>query len=442
MSTIKTGRKCLVLYNLIIVKPQKEMARRLSIELSIPQNEFPVKKKDNLFVTELIHYSNSMLKTFTAFVHQKGRYVQLPDIERGHFYTNESYIFLCVYELNEDQDLDMTKISMERKRSEERSLPTVFAEKKRTEEFELSDNNVNSEQESNTILKCIVYFWQGRNSSRLAFSTFKFTTLLEMETLIEKMYDCPIIVEYINQHEENFFLLSHMENLLVYHIGSRKIGTQTLHNTKVYHIRKDLRYNTLRAIEIYMLDLFLISNDYFFIHTGETDYLWVGSLASREELNDIQEVLDMVQSLEIDFETPLPEITVLKESHETELFWSVLQDANDINNKEKPIIKDMKPMVIDSSRFILCSARQGFFTMVEKYFFTQTNLSDDSTAVILTPYINYCWFGSHASQLVINKCIKYATMDGIAIEKNVQGEESDEFKAYFHGFDSNRRKKK
>ena len=103
------------------------------------------------------------------------------------------------------------------------------------------------------------------------------------------------------------------------------------------------------AVEVDIESFYFISNDYFFICTGQVDYLWLGSLASREDLNDIQDVLDLIQSLNTDLDDPSAEIEVIKESSETEDFWQTIQLHS---NRQTTLIPTINIGDIDGIRFI------------------------------------------------------------------------------------------
>lgn len=440
----KTGKLYLVNIDAIILGGKSRIAKSgPDIEFDLPCQPYVANMDGNL-LPEMIRSANANLKTFTCFVYLKGRYMQVPDIERGNFFSNDVYIFLCVY--HQDKKSDPTNLSSERRMSIMRSVNAIATEKEENDDNIFTSNSNDSENESvneeeNDSFFCVVYFWQGRNASKLAQSSFKFHTLGEMQTLVEKMYHCPIHVEYLNQHRESFGLLAHLDNVCVYHLGSRQKWLSLDKNekkSKLYHIRKDLRYKTLRAIEVDKNFFNLISNDYFFLYTGVIDYLWVGSEASREDIDTLQDVIDLVQSLDLD---ELPEITVLKEGNESDDFWNLLNNPDDQDKSNSDIktslkisIKDRPVLRISDRRFIKCSCEAGFFQLEDIPFFTQNDLQNDNAVILMTEFVNYLWAGNQASQVLINRTLKIAETYNEKVEYIQQGKESDIFKAYFHGF--------
>ncbi|KAJ3289119.1 hypothetical protein HK104_007716, partial [Borealophlyctis nickersoniae] len=68
---------------------------------------------------DTISHANELLQSFSCFVYQKGRFVQVPDEERGHFFTDNAYVFLCVYRLEEEKERELRE-ARERRRVERR----------------------------------------------------------------------------------------------------------------------------------------------------------------------------------------------------------------------------------------------------------------------------------------------------------------------------------
>jgi hypothetical protein len=461
MPVSKIGGISWVFFCLTLVKKVKRSEeRKASLPDSIPLFEDGLSKLDSAFLQDKIDDINGTLKTFTCFIYHKGKYIQLPDTERCHFFTADTYIFLCIYQNADESGMLVDKSASSNRRSMQFGSKTNLTVPLRKnlrmvgtkDDVYRSSSSVavsqqHSEEETDE-LTCAVYFWQGRHCSKLALSTFRLKTQLEMETLVQEMYDCNTNVIYLDQHSECFALLAHLENMLVYHSGTRQAWLQsesaeTVKKSSLYQIKKDLRYSTLRAVEVNPSTFNLISNDYFFLHTRVIDYLWVGAKAARDDLNGIQDVLDVIQSLNLDPELALPEISVVKDGFETEDFWQASEfleashRTNEQGKKKKKLlpVRERKTIYTDVTRFIQCSCALGYFAIKEISFYSQNDLVPDSAILIMTASMNYCWTGSQASQVVINRCLKLAESLNSPLIIVKEGEELIEFKAIFHAFD-------
>ncbi|KAH9267803.1 hypothetical protein BASA83_009742 [Batrachochytrium salamandrivorans] len=263
-----------------------------------------------LLVQDTIEHANRLLQAFTCFVYNRGRFVQLPEGERGHFFTHDAYVFLCVYRVEGRDELadqlaakrmstrrgthplmtpmsNMSYMTAELSagsdgaflsydpplgatdsrgmipesglREELYSIAKPYAPdegRKSYHSFGASDdgNGIHTSHNMHTdiyndaslgpadvdshtdgvesesgafrsqlppVLECVVYFWQGKHASRLAYSTFKLKTQHEMEHLVEQMYHSPVRVVHLEQGKEPIALLAHLDNICVMRAGSR-----------------------------------------------------------------------------------------------------------------------------------------------------------------------------------------------------------------------------
>ncbi|KAJ3191355.1 hypothetical protein HK101_007839, partial [Irineochytrium annulatum] len=156
-------------------------------------------------------------------MHERGgRFTRVPDGDRCHLWNEDAYVFLCVYkregmEDDEDEEVDdaasdgsddasssRTSISAA---SARRSRSTRLSREISTHDLHTAGSRASlaSSQRSSVAtttasrrsgpagasygkVECVVYFWEGRRASRVAFSSFRFHALVEMEALVQSLY--------------------------------------------------------------------------------------------------------------------------------------------------------------------------------------------------------------------------------------------------------------
>ena len=108
---------------------------------------------ESLIKNTLVHL-DSLLVNISLFVYEKGRYVALKEEEKGLFYLGDAYIFLCIYNVYEE------------------NLPG-----EEVEQSVESDSKLEKvQQEPSTKHECVIYFWKGRKAPRRGKLLFFFIT--------------------------------------------------------------------------------------------------------------------------------------------------------------------------------------------------------------------------------------------------------------------------
>lgn len=405
-----------------------------------PQDEIDIKEPeleilDLEYLTSQIEAVNRSLVTFTNFIHSRGRFLQLNVKEQGHFFINDAYLFLCVYDASKDtmpeQDKHMGRsfqtlsdkiidpispalavVDLEEMVSEDEAaikMSGIFSSQINEHPDEIQGTR------NEPLLKCAIYFWKGSKCSRIAYSTFKFKTLPEMELLVNRMYNCPIEIITLPQHKEPFALLAHFQNTAIYHLGQRSIllnSPKLQYGTiRVYQFRHDLRYYTLRACQVDATSFNLVTTDYFYVHTITTGYIWVGSKADKASISKVHEMVSKIQLL-------IEEFVPIEIHNQGEECQFLLQYTNDIIDIQ--VIKVAKFTYVDDK-----------FTLKALPFYTAQDLDIDATLVIWAQDSISLWIGEQASQVVISK-LKQRIGPGVTLIN--QGEESKQFKSHFHGW--------
>lgn len=116
------------------------------------------------------------LESMKIFVLEGKKFIPLPEAEKGVFYSESCYAFVCRYffapELPEGEDYD-------------------------------EDEEIEEEEE------VVVYFWEGRDANQLGWLTFTFT----LQKNLEKFYADKLRIVRMKQQQENERFLSHFEGM-------------------------------------------------------------------------------------------------------------------------------------------------------------------------------------------------------------------------------------
>ena len=318
----------------------------------------PSVSMDLEFIKNTMAHMDSILVKMNCFVFEKGKYVTLSDSLRGNFYIGDAYIYLCMY-----QSLKM------------------------------------DDEQENSGLECVLYFWKGRKAPKRAFATFKFTTQIELQELIQSMYQLPIKIVHIEQGKEPLSFLSHVSNRVLYHQGTLKSHPSTLFC--IYHLHLDSKYGTIRA---YQLSSKLSSKR---IHLNSHDaYLCIGLNSSLNSAKNVLWIGKDLQQLEEFKEASMKLIhpsTDLEISQE-DSFWNSFQNQMSISGPLNGKPKD--------PRFFKCSCSLGFFSIEEIPLYTQQDLRPDTCCVLefldfeCTDHSIFLWRGKEASEVVYTLTLK------------------------------------
>ena len=163
----------------------------------------------------------------------------------------------------------------------------VPAEQERDEEDE-------PEEEADDF-QCVVYFWQGRDSSNMGWLTFTFSLQKKFESLFGEKLE----VVRMHQQQENLKFMSHFNNGLVIKRGKRKElrGPGWKPQTEFFQLRSNGSSLYRRCIQI-KNDSSLLNSCFCYILKVPFDsedkrgivYVWIGSKADPEEATVAEEI--------------------------------------------------------------------------------------------------------------------------------------------------------
>ncbi|KAJ3123860.1 hypothetical protein HK098_001605 [Nowakowskiella sp. JEL0407] len=282
-------------------------------------------------------------------------------------------------------------------------------------------------------VECVVYFWQGLLAPRLALSTFKFKTQVELESLVQNMYGCPVHIVHLEPGNEPIKFLAHLSNMLIIHrnddrseggenknvlghggaqaakeiegaLGLRKSRFDS-NSCRLFHIRTDRKLITTRAVEVVPVLSSLVSRDCFFVlaspnDSGNAGYLWIGKCATPVEANLAQSVANMIAKRRIEQVgladsaeiNSLELFSTVEEGTEPAEFWKLLESLEKTigigslstnSSLSNRYARGCETYQIQP-RFFQCSASSGIFAVTEISDFRQTDLVSE-TCVILDP---------------------------------------------------------
>lgn len=387
-------------------------------------------------VVETMEVANEMLESFTTFVFSGGKFINLPEREKGIFFQKDAYLFLCIYRATPGQSQLILETN-----SSSSIVPDLI---------EADDCEAG--------LVCVVYFCQTRRTSRIPYSTFQLSTLKEMQELVKSMYGCEVRVELVEWGMEPFFLLAHLENSFVLNLGGR--SEHLMDEKKCYHIRCDLRYYTTRLIQF--IPFVLISRDCFlFSDEGGDVILWMGKDVDPSGMAGVVDGVNEILRFEKGESDDKEDIPEREDDSEARLLPDYVLLTSEIDHpaldqyfglKLKNLIS-----ISNSPIFFLCTTASGFFRVLHLTHFSQRSLVSDSCSIIYDGEQIVLWVGNDCTPVfrsMVDKCVliwhqtclkgissasqfDWDSMTAISNDDIIyvkEGKEPDSFKAYFHGW--------
>ena len=407
-------------------------------------------KDEEDFFEGLFGKANTLLQSLQTFIYDQRvkKFVRVPEWthektgrERGQFYSEETYIFLCVYRkqmAQEEQEIeDKLKGDENDKNDEEDAPPPQY--------------------------ECVTYLWSGRNVPKPSFAllTFQHQFKKTIDDLIKKMSDgkMELRIVHLNQEKESLAMLAHLDREYIIHAGKRprklpefvpkpredktycvpeKLNKGQI---RMYHIRHDPKYKVTRAVQLTPMLTSFCTRDCYLIfyagengtdpHTQENTFLWIGKGASKEEERYAHRICQRL----IDFRMDPTEVKkpasskyngklslsaytadpvhdayqLVKEKTEPKEFWRVVAPAF-----QKPVNFMAVPYgqgfyySLPPPRMFRCSTDSGYFRVDDLGF--QYCVGDlhpesvcllDSGPTLGKPHIVYAWLGRDVSDVVI-----------------------------------------
>jgi hypothetical protein len=403
------------------------------------------------FVETLFSQANALLQSLQAFMFDSNerRFVRLPDWtvdggrEKCHLWTEECYVFLCIYNRAVQKDEDSEDVHG--------SKPLL------------------SPEETDVAQECVAYFWYGRQSPRPSMGKliFQFQFRGIVESLLKRMSggNMEMRVVEMEQEQESMAILAHFDRECIIHNGPRPKSfppmldkpssndnlyssslnalnaNLDLSHIALYHIRTDPRYKVSRAIQVPPMITSLCTRSIYFLtythpndtYPHQTNFLWIGRGASKdEERRATQLALRILQfrfhqrivqadsgtttsrdklSTFRQATTPVSQLPfqVIRERTEPKQFWAFLGPK-----MIKPARSSVIPFgqgyyySVPPPRMFRCATTSGSFQITDLgYQFCFNDLYPTSVCLLDSgpglgrPHILYAWVGKDASDVVI-----------------------------------------
>ncbi|XP_078610424.1 protein flightless-1 homolog isoform X3 [Branchiostoma floridae x Branchiostoma japonicum] len=359
---------------------------------------------------QLMEEWNEDLDGMESFVLEGKKFVRLPEEEIGHFYSGDSYVFLCRY-----------------------WVPVE------TPEQEDQDEEVQQEQQEEDF-QCVVYFWQGRDASNMGWLTFTFS----LQKKFESLFPGKLEVVRTHQQQENLKFLAHFKKKFIIHQGHRK-DKPAEPQPSLFQIRANGSPLCTRCIQI-PAEGKLLNSEFCYIlkvpfdndETNGIVYVWIGRCSEPDEAKLVEDVSNDINP------NGSYSVQILNEGEEPEnFFWVALGGRTEYEEDAE---------FMRHTRLFRCSNEKGFFTVSEKCSdFCQDDLADDDVMLLDTGAEVFVWVGPTASQIEAKLAIKSAQVyiqhlrsKGIQrkLRLTVKNKEPYKFTCCFHGWGRHRQQAK
>jgi len=386
---------------------------------------------------ELSAQFNEDLESMESVVMEGRKFTKLPVEELGHFYSENCYVFLCTYwtSIGDFSDEMLEQYALLQKNANTGKLGVEGAPTPDTEQGE-------EEEEEEETLVCRVYFWQGRDASKMCWPQF---SLSSFKKKIEEAFGSkmPMEIERCFQQQENLKLLSHFHGRNILHKGKRPTpghipAEPPVRKPQLYQLRQNGNSLAQRCVEIGCSSLLLNSGFCYILKVPVQSegvdscilYVWVGSKSTEELMNAAVEIGSE------SFENTSSVTTLYEGTNEPDIFWQAVGGRRAYETSAE---------FMDSIRLFRCSNERGYFAVSEKCSdFCQDDLADEDVMILDSGNDVFVWIGEESSDVERKLGLKSAQlysqhvkdMTGNARKLCVmrRGKENLKFIKLFHGW--------
>ncbi|ORX41676.1 hypothetical protein BCR36DRAFT_179495 [Piromyces finnis] len=250
--------------------------------------------------------ANDNLQAIYGFVFDpiSCNFMEITESEIGQFYSKNSYIFLCIYKVNNDtEDGDNENDSDDSDYENDSELAQFQSTKSHT--------IIGKKKTFNHKMNCVVYFWQGTMANRFAWLSFLYSKKDQIEAGTLAAYNEPLHVIILNQGNECLPFLSHLNNYCVYYKNKRlnyydeanivnplsytcsneninmededdKSIIYKKQTLRMFHIQTNQKYKTTRAWEVDIKAESLVTRDCFLVIYNNLDFIQRDSECNSE----------------------------------------------------------------------------------------------------------------------------------------------------------------
>jgi len=276
---------------------------------------------ESVQLTNIMNNANENLQGIYGFVFDplSCNFLEITESEIGQFYSKNSYIFLCIYKVNnETEDDSDDSDDSENENDNENELDPKYNSTK-------SHTIIGKKKTLNHKMNCVVYFWQGTMANRFAWLSFLYSKKDQIEAGTLAAYNEPLHVIILNQGSESLSFLSHLNNYCVYYKNKRltyydeaniinplsyscsnenisfeldedKSKIYKKQQLRMFHIQTNQKYKTTRAWEVDIKAESLVSRDCFLVIYNNIDFVCKDN-ECNSEINDNNSINDNINDV-------------------------------------------------------------------------------------------------------------------------------------------------
>jgi len=281
----------------------------------------------------------------------------------------------------------------------------------------------------------IIYFWQGRNSTKDEVGA---SALLAMK-MDDDLGGAATQVRVVQGKEPLHFLCLFKGNMVI-HAGGTASGFKNkadadsydTDGVNLFHVKGTNAENT-RAVQVEEKAASLNSGDAFLLRTPEKVYAWLGSGCNNAETASALKIANSLMTA-----TTSKSVDQVKEGEEDDAFWSFLGGKGEYASVRELQEAPREP------RLFQCSDASGGFRVEEIFDFAQDDL-DINDVFLLDVFAElYVWVGSGANESEKKESVstaqKYLEGSGRSADTSIvvvkQGGEPPMFTSAFLGWDA------
>nr|CDS33719.2 protein flightless 1 [Hymenolepis microstoma] len=259
--------------------------------------------------------------------------------------------------------------------------------------------------------KTVVYFWQGREASELAWLTFNFSLRKDMEAKLSRNPNAngrPLSVEFkrVKQQQEDMYFLSHFLRKMVIHSGSYRDRDEPERRDAVqfYHLRMNGNPIATRCLQVKPTLQNLNSSFSYILRVprskANTDvdkvFVWIGKSAHPDDTKILQSICDQI------YDPENTDVSMVPEGEEPEIFWQTLGGKGTY---------DQNADYLNYSRLFRLSNDAGYFHASEKCSdFCQDDLANDDVMMLDNGEQIYLWLGRKTSDVEVKLSLQAAKL--------------------------------
>eukprot|EP00210_Caulerpa_lentillifera_P008831 g8427.t1 len=232
--------------------------------------------------------------------------------------------------------------------------------------------------------RCILYFWQGRDSS----SDEKGASAVLAAQLDEELGGAPVQIRVVQNKEPNHFHLI-FKGCMVVHLGgfnNIEEGKTGPEGEKLYHV-KGYNFLDTHAVQVRTTASSLNSGDSFVLLSDDRAIVWQGELCSDDERLFATTMAERLAQGKL--------VVSMEEGNEDDAFWKMLG-----GQKDYPNVGDIGPVEQPPRLFQISDSATGGrgIAVTEIFQFHQEDLIEDDVMLLDTYKELYLWIGRNARE--------------------------------------------